>query len=246
MHAAGMQEASDVLSSNLYHQDVGSPVRERFFMLYRFNAPQALDDFRRAALASGHRFIVYDSNNGVQYHPQYQDLLVPETRPQGFTPVWASPQRATIGYRIEPDTPQPQTPLEQEFDEQIKLLGYDVYQADALPQAGAELLGLYLYWQAEQPVDGSFKVFVHLMDTDDNLVAQHDGVPALWTYRTWDWQAAEIVVDFHLINIPPEIPGGYYSLVVGLYDEETGARLPLSENDDTSVILTQITRGVSR
>jgi hypothetical protein len=93
-------------------------------------------------------------------------------------------------------------------------------------------------------VNRSYKVFVHLMDADGNVVAQHDGVPALWTYRTWEWEPGEIVVDFHPVYLPPEVSTGSYSLFVGLYDEESGMRLSNSKTENTSVRLTQIKRGV--
>jgi hypothetical protein len=67
----------------------------------------------------------------------------------------------------------------------ILLHGYDL-------QSSVESLELTLYWQAEQRMDVSYKVFVHLIDpTTGAIVAQDDAVPRRWTYPTTWWERGE-------------------------------------------------------
>jgi hypothetical protein len=98
---------------------------------------------------------------------------------------------------------------------------------------------LTLYWQALRPMDRSYKVFNHLVDDADRFVGQHDSEPALGTFRTLLWQAGEVVTDPHVIPIRADAPPGSYALKVGLYDPETGARLPLADGE-TFVVLEQV------
>ena len=110
----------------------------------------------------------------------------------------------------------------------IQLLGYDLDQS-----AGA--LNLTLYWQAQQPTDTSYKVFVHLVDTvTGELVAQSDAVPRNWQYPTSAWEAGEVVHD--LVSLPlQDVAPGRYHLWIGLYDLNTGIRLPLTAGNSLQV-----------
>jgi hypothetical protein len=116
--------------------------------------------------------------------------------------------------------PRPRHPLRALWGDVILLHGYDL-------QLSAGSLELTLYWQAEQRMDVSYKVFVHLVDpTTGDIVAQDDAVPRRWTYPTAWWERGEVVED--TISLPLyEVPPGQYHLVLGLYDEKTGQRLPV-------------------
>ncbi len=85
-----------------------------------------------------------------------------------------------------------------------------------------------LYWQAEQPLSSSYKVFLHIEDANTGeIIAQSDTIPRGWRYPTTLWQPDEIVRD--PIELPLiELPAGSYQFVVGLYDEASGERLPLA------------------
>jgi len=114
--------------------------------------------------------------------------------------------------------PSPAHPLHARWDDLILLHGYDL-------QASAESLELTLYWQAEQRMGVSYKVFVHLVDpTTGIVVAQDDAVPRRWTYPTTRWERDEVVEDTVVLSLDGVSPGRY-RLIVGLYDPETGERL---------------------
>ena len=105
-------------------------------------------------------------------------------------------------------------------ENEIELLGYDI----ATRAAPGDRLRVALYWRTRQPALPGYKIFVHLLDTEGQLLAQSDGVPADWTYPTTRWQPGETIRDEHLLEIPPAAARGDYRLIVGLYDAATGER----------------------
>jgi hypothetical protein len=92
---------------------------------------------------------------------------------------------------------------------------------------GGELL-VALRWEALQPVDYNYQVFVHLLNANDEKLAQRDGQPVQWMRPTSAWQPGETIVDRYAMLLPEELPAGSYTIAVGLYDPVTGQRLPVS------------------
>jgi len=249
LHAAGAEAADEIVSTNLYHQDVSSPTRDRFTMLYGLEAPPTVEALRRLALESGYRFLIYDAPGGLAYHPQYEELLWPGTRHPGYTPIWAAPawveedERFAV-YRIEADTPSPQVSTSVSLAGGVSLGGYDLVVSEDQPVGTGSRVGLYLYWRTTEPLTESLKVFVHLFDPHGNLMAQHDSIAAMWTYDTRSWQPGETVVDFHWMEVPPDVERGASAIAVGLYNNGTGERWPvlgeLGQPSGDQITLTQI------
>ncbi|RME74288.1 MAG: glycosyl transferase, partial [Chloroflexi bacterium] len=77
--------------------------------------------------------------------------------------------------------------------------------------------------------------FVHLLDSEGRLVAQHDAAP-WWEapIPTSTWRPGEQLLDRHPLNLPPDLPPGEYQLRVGVYYWETLERLPVLENGQPS------------
>ncbi len=112
--------------------------------------------------------------------------------------------------------------LDARLGEAVRLVGYRLAQDEAAP---GETLLLTLYWQAEEPVDGDYTVFVHLQGPDGRLVAQQDTPPARGTRPTSDWEIGVLVEDPYELALPPDAPSGDYRLSVGMYDPATLERL---------------------
>ena len=92
---------------------------------------------------------------------------------------------------------------------------------------GAEGYRITLYWQALNSLPTPYTVFVHLVDAEGHLIAQHDGPPAGGAYPTPFWSPGDIVPDEHVLRLPRAPSPGRYQLRVGLYDSATQQRLPL-------------------
>jgi len=137
----------------------------------------------------------------------------------------------TVGYderhRIYAPRPVPQLPdtlqrLDQPIGAQILLLGYAWNGVELV--AGAELQ-LDLYWEALERPDSDYKVFVHILDREGNIIAQEDARPRQWMCPTWVWQPGERIEDSHVLALDSLGTGGPFVARIGLYDHYTGARL---------------------
>ncbi|MBI3243797.1 MAG: hypothetical protein HYZ49_16045 [Chloroflexi bacterium] len=104
--------------------------------------------------------------------------------------------------------------LNVELGDSISLLGYN------LTTSGSEIK-VELVWQARTEMAESYRVFLHLLDANGNLVGQSDGEPANWTRPTPGWLAGEVVADSRTLTAPGP---GEFRLRVGLVDE-AGNRL---------------------
>jgi hypothetical protein len=80
-----------------------------------------------------------------------------------------------------------------------------------------------LYWQAEQKVNDSYTIFIHLIDETGRLVSQSDKIPANGSSPTHVWQRGDLVRDERRLG--PFPPDG--TLLIGAYDPVTGQRLPV-------------------
>lgn len=132
------------------------------------------------------------------------------------------------------NVPPPDWQVDVSFEGRIRLVGADVSSADVSFRPG-QALDVTLIWQALAKMEDSYRVFVHLMDAEGQLVAQSDGKPAEWARPTPGWLPGEFVLDPHSLMIPPDVEPGRYQLSVGLYTPD-GARLSTSAGDDAVLL----------
>jgi hypothetical protein len=114
---------------------------------------------------------------------------------------------------------QPAHATKATLGDRIQLLGYDF-------QVEGQTLNVALYWQAKEPVDKSYNVFVHVLDSQGALQQQRDSAPVDGDYPTSLWQPGEVVVDGHRVPLPSDVPLRSYKVAVGMYDVATNERLP--------------------
>jgi hypothetical protein len=106
----------------------------------------------------------------------------------------------------------------------IRLEGYAL-SPETTP--GGELL-LALRWESLRPMDKDYQVFVHLLNANNEKLAQRDGQPVQWLRPTSTWQPGEKIIDRYGMLLPDDLPSGSYTIAVGLYDPVSGQRLPIS------------------
>lgn len=133
--------------------------------------------------------------------------------------------RIPLGYVVVPWTGNTDhaAPVSADFAQGIQLARFESTQASP-----GSALDVTLFWQASDAVEQPLVVFVHLLDSAGQLVANHDGPPASGLFPTDSWLPGMTVPDTHRIDLPPELSPGTYELRAGLYDPNTGARLPLN------------------
>ncbi|NDJ52059.1 MAG: hypothetical protein GYB68_03120, partial [Chloroflexi bacterium] len=121
---------------------------------------------------------------------------------------------------------------------QIDLIGYKLSTVRA---PIGQSLDVFLYWQPEVEIRQNLKVFVHLIDENDQIVAQLDQIPAAGSRPTTGWAPGEVVGDGYRLYLPPETEPGPTRLRIGLYDAQTGERIPVSEAADFIILPPEIT-----
>jgi hypothetical protein len=75
-----------------------------------------------------------------------------------------------------------------------------------------------LYWRARNPQNQDLTVFTHLLNAEGQRVEGHDSVPANGAAPVKSWIQDAVVADSHRIDLPPNLPPGEYSLIVGMYN----------------------------
>lgn len=97
----------------------------------------------------------------------------------------------------------------------IHLKEYAVWPSNLLP---GDVVQVRLLWSVEQALTSPYKVFIHLLDADGDLVAQRDSEPGGGSLPTTTWSPDEIVMDNHGLLLPSDLLPGQYTLRLGLYD----------------------------
>ncbi|CAG0932062.1 hypothetical protein TFLX_02436 [Thermoflexales bacterium] len=86
---------------------------------------------------------------------------------------------------------------------------------------------LRLAFENRQVFTQLYKVFVHLRGPANDVVAQADRAWCDKTLNEADWRPGDILVEDYELIIPAGTPSGDYPVVIGLYHEATGTRLPV-------------------
>ena len=93
-------------------------------------------------------------------------------------------------------------------------------------------LPLQLDWHADATLQTRYKVFLHLLDAQGRLVAQHDSEPGGGLAPTSAWTPGARVLDRRALILPDQLPQGSYTLIVGLYTgDDPGQRLRVGDAD---------------
>ena len=71
--------------------------------------------------------------------------------------------------------------------------------------------------------------FTHLLDDEGQIVSQRDALDA----PSWNWQVGDTLLQIHRLDLPQDMSAGPYRPFVGIYDRQTGERLPLSDDSGT-------------
>ncbi len=127
---------------------------------------------------------------------------------------------------------QPQFPLAVDFEDKIRILGYDL---DYSVVDRNRTFHLTLYWRAVSEMERNYHLFVHLVGPDGQGWGQIDKQPLsilyselggqLNYYPTSRWKAGQTFQDECWLPLAPEAPSGTYYLELGLYFQDTMERL---------------------
>jgi hypothetical protein len=107
------------------------------------------------------------------------------------------------------------------------LIGFDAPKMMTHP---GDTIPVTLFWKAREPIGNNYQVFVHLTSEPQHTWGQSDKLNP-GEYPTTRWPLDRYVRDPHAITIPLGTPPGSYTLRVGLWDHNTGARQLVIEPD---------------
>jgi len=112
------------------------------------------------------------------------------------------------------------------FEGVITLEGYEILAAE--PGGFLEMVTL---WRVDAPLAADLTTFVHVLDAEDRLLGQDDGLDAAAT----ELQPGDRIVQRHVIALPAEAAPA--ALAVGLYTRHDGQRLSRSDTAGDRVVL---------
>ncbi len=112
-------------------------------------------------------------------------------------------------------------------------LGEDIvleaYDAAVVPaDGGGEAVRLTLYWRALRPVSKDYTVFAHLLSAGEKR-EQKDGPACAGACPTTVWTPGGVIADTRLIPLPPGLVPENLEVLVGLYEPQSGRRLPVTD-----------------
>jgi hypothetical protein len=110
-----------------------------------------------------------------------------------------------------------------------ELIGYDLPLTNLAPGG---TLSLTLYWQAKAEMENNYTVFVQLLNSNQQVVAQQDFQPQSGGASTTTWLPGEILTDPYTLYLPSDLSPGEYRVITGVYDPLTGQRMPASTGED--------------
>lgn len=118
---------------------------------------------------------------------------------------------------------------------ELEVAGAGAWRLDqpALDQPSSVSLGtaaprlrLALTWRAQQRMNESYTVFVHLIDEVPRVRSQDDAVPFGGVFHTYKWPPGLPLTDWYDLPAVPLEPGRYW-LEIGLYETDSLRRLPV-------------------
>ena len=114
-------------------------------------------------------------------------------------------QTVETTYATPPALAAPVTPsrmVDATFSGGMQLVGFDLPEGAATDFS--KPLPLTLYFQAVAPVPEDYTLFIHLVDGENRMLYQYDGIPYQGRHPPRQWRAGEIFADHYEILPKPE------------------------------------------
>lgn len=132
-------------------------------------------------------------------------------------------------------------PQNQNFNQELELVGYDFDEREVAP---GDSVNLTLFWQALEDVGSDYLVQIKLVDEEGHDWAAVEARPDSGATPTYTWRSGQQLQDRHSILVSPDTPAGRYSIVISLIDAQDGNQPSIVADDghliDTHLTLAQI------
>ncbi len=121
------------------------------------------------------------------------------------------------------------TPLDAHIGNAAQILGYHL---DSSHLHSDGVFDVTLYWKPLTRTPVPYSVFVHLFQPNVGSLAQRDTYPGQGNWSTTVWDPGQPFVETFRLHVPPDaLPVAGGQILVGLYDRNSMARLPVSGQD---------------
>jgi hypothetical protein len=114
----------------------------------------------------------------------------------------------------------------------VALIGEGMLLGDVavVPQQAApgETVAIRVTWAVDVRPGKELTTFVHLGEPGSAPLAVGDSPPLQGDYPTSFWARGEVIRDTYTLPVPADLPAGRYPLLLGLYEPESGQRLPVT------------------
>jgi hypothetical protein len=98
-----------------------------------------------------------------------------------------------------------------------------------------QIVHVTLVWQAVQPLENDYTIFVHLLGPDGRVHGQVDMWPVQGTYPTSEWPLNTPIADPYAVPLDPDAPSGSYQLEIGIYLLGTNTRLAVFDGAGVAI-----------
>ena len=148
-------------------------------------------------------------------------------RGRPFWRLWTSEEMDFAAFEVTPwplekSLPQDVDVVEAQLGSDIQLYGYE------RGEIAEGVLPLSLYWLATAVPEDNYLVFIHLVNTSSGEIAgQVDRIPLDGLRPTAGWREEEVLRDDIALPIADDLEPGEYAINVGMYNPDSGVRLPL-------------------
>lgn len=242
---------SDYLLRLRLMDEDGRTVADSVESLSRFDYPPS--QWQPGQLIMGQSGITIPSQADEEQYELHLSLIEPDTQVE--LPVGWLPGRrylplgmvAVKPWSKETELPRISHPLRADFG-QPTLVEFHGYETSSTEIAPGETVDISLIWRsAVDSIPSSYTVFLHLVDEQEQILAQGDGLPMGGFRPTTSWRREEVIIDDHTIQVPADLAPGTYNLWVGLFDPATNERLPIftdgGQQPDNRLLLERVQIG---
>lgn len=133
--------------------------------------------------------------------------------------------------------PQPRTPIDAAFEDQIDVIGWEVADKNGevvdsvVPATGYHLR---IYYRVVRPIAGNWKAFVHIDGFQRRFNGDHAVVDGKYPMNLW--QPGDVVVDDLNFQLEPNFTPGDYTVYFGFFSGDTRFRVARGPQHENRVV----------
>jgi len=118
-------------------------------------------------------------------------------------------------------------PQDVNFGHRIALVGYSLDRRVVQP---GEAIQLTLYWRSLARMERDYRVFAHVLDSEDGIRAQSDSLLLHGSVPTSEWELGQVTKEVRVLSVASDTPGGFHDVEIGLHGAD-GERLPVMADE---------------